>query len=438
MGSAISGTPRSGPQAVQDARSARLEEPVLDGRGPGRTGRSGEVHEARDVAEDVAENVSLRGLRGRRRLPARSPMQKKFGAKDREASFLGRFRRFSAALARGRPGRGARAPQRSEERRGPRPGVRGRSASASDAASAGPTLPLKYGLARLSPATTPGRGAQLASTRGACGGARARADPRSECGAGSFRQALQRPRGARTARPRLCRPNSVRPQGSPQRAISEAEAMPRRRAGPARSGAERFMSAGASPMAPIGLRGATRRVPEGGPRRGPWHAPCGAPVPFLAPRAGAAVGASVPRRPQAPCGARLRAGSSWIRTTRSRRARGAGARPGRRRRGRARNGAAFGSGRRGGRADAPHGSRRRGPPPLAVTPRESPARRVPAAEGGLRATPHRGRSQAKHAAWPDAVPLCPSPRSGEGAPAPPSGAASGPAAEQVAAAPKAS
>ncbi len=209
MSSAISGTPRSGPQAVQEARSARLEEPVLDGRGPGRTGRSGEVHEARDVAEDVAENVSLRGLRGRRRLPARSPMQKKFGAKDREASFLGRFRRFSAALARGRPGRGARAPQRSEERRGPRPGVRGRSASASDAASAGPTLPLKYGLARLSPATTPGRGAQLASTRGACGGARARADPRSECGAGSFRQALQRPRGARTTRPRLCRPTPV-------------------------------------------------------------------------------------------------------------------------------------------------------------------------------------------------------------------------------------
>ncbi len=38
MGSAISGTPRSGPQAVKDARSARLVEPVLDGRGPGRTG----------------------------------------------------------------------------------------------------------------------------------------------------------------------------------------------------------------------------------------------------------------------------------------------------------------------------------------------------------------------------------------------------------------
>ena len=130
-------------------------------------------------------------------------------------------------------------------------------------------------------------------------------------------------------------------------------------------------------------------------------------------------------RPTAPAGAvraPLRAGASWMRTTRSRRARGAGGRRGRRRRGRARKGAAFGSGRRGGGAAALHGSRRRGPPPLAATPRESPARRVPAAVGGLRATPHRGRSQAKRA-WPDAVPLCASRRCREGAPAPPSGAA---------------
>ncbi len=80
-------------------------------------------------------------------------------------------------------------------------------------------------------------------------------------------QALQRPRGARTARPRRCRPNSVRPQGSPQRAISEAEAMPRRRAGPARSEAERFMSAGASPMSPLGCgarHGACQREVRGG------------------------------------------------------------------------------------------------------------------------------------------------------------------------------
>ncbi len=40
-GSAISETPRSGPQAVKDARSARLVEPLLDGRGPGRTGAPG-------------------------------------------------------------------------------------------------------------------------------------------------------------------------------------------------------------------------------------------------------------------------------------------------------------------------------------------------------------------------------------------------------------
>ena len=183
--------------------------------------------------------------------------------------------------------------------------------------------------------------------------------------------------------------------------------------------------------------GATRRVPEGGPRRGPWHAPCGAPVPFLAPRAGAVRGRLRPTAPAGAVRAPLRVGSSWTRTTRSRGARGAGARRGRRRRGRARKGAAFGSGRRGGRAAALHGSRRRGPPPLAVTPRESPARRVPAAEGGLRATPHRGRSQAKRA-WPDAYQLCPSRLRREGAPAPPSGAASGPVAEQVAATPKAS
>jgi Zn-dependent protease with chaperone function len=43
------------------------------------------------------------------------------------------------------------------------------------AASAQPTPPLKNGLARRSPAPTPGRGAQLASTAGACGGAFARA-----------------------------------------------------------------------------------------------------------------------------------------------------------------------------------------------------------------------------------------------------------------------
>lgn len=37
MGSAISGTPRSGPQGVKDARSARPAGPCLDTRGPGRS-----------------------------------------------------------------------------------------------------------------------------------------------------------------------------------------------------------------------------------------------------------------------------------------------------------------------------------------------------------------------------------------------------------------
>ena len=58
----------------------------------------------------------------------------------------------------------------SEERRGPHPDVRARSDSlqrrvgVADASA-------ENGLARRSLAPTPGRGAQLASTRGACGGA---------------------------------------------------------------------------------------------------------------------------------------------------------------------------------------------------------------------------------------------------------------------------
>ena len=98
-------------------------------------------------------------------------MQKKFGEKGREASFFSRSRRLPAALARARSGRGARAPERSEERRGRDPGARAGRASAFSAASAQPTPPLKNGLARRSLAPPPGRGAQLASTRGVCGGA---------------------------------------------------------------------------------------------------------------------------------------------------------------------------------------------------------------------------------------------------------------------------
>ncbi len=204
------------------------------------------------------------------------------------------------------------------------------------------------------------------------------------------------------------------------------------------------MPAGASPMSPLGCgarHGACQREVRGGaPGTRRVERPS---LSFLAPRAGAVRGRFRPTAPAGAVRAPLRAGSSWTHTTRSRGARGAGARPGRRRRGRARRGrarkgAAFGSGRRGVGAAALHGSRRRGPPPLAVTPRESPARRVPAAEGGLRATPHRGRSQAKRA-WPDAVQLCPSRRQARGGASPPSGAGeAGPAAQRVGAAPKAS
>ena len=53
--------------------------------------------------------------------------------------------------------------------------LRRRSATPSSTAALAAPPPLKYGLARLSPATSPGRGAQLASTTAACGGAFARA-----------------------------------------------------------------------------------------------------------------------------------------------------------------------------------------------------------------------------------------------------------------------
>ncbi len=66
MGSAISETPRSGPQAVQDARSARLAEPVLDGRGPGRTGPG--VAFGPDLVQ------GLRPLRGELRSPWTRPV----------------------------------------------------------------------------------------------------------------------------------------------------------------------------------------------------------------------------------------------------------------------------------------------------------------------------------------------------------------------------
>ncbi len=235
------------------------------------------------------------------------------------------------------------------------PGRRG-SASASDAASAGPTLQLKNGLARLSPATTPGRGAQLASTADACGGA--------------FARAVARPCSDRAARaPHDHGGVGLTPLGRRARR-SERSAKRRRCPGGARGrrAAERSASCQPAPAqwSPLGcgaLHGARQEEGRGG-ASGARRARART---FLAPRAGADGGAFRSTAPAGAVRAPLRAGSSWTRTTRSRRARGAGARRGRRRRGRVRKGAAFGSGRRGGRAAALHGSRRRGPPPLAVT-----------------------------------------------------------------------
>lgn len=52
--------------------------------------------------------------------------------------------------------------------------------------------------------------------------------------------------------------------------------MPRRRAGPPRSEAERFISAGAAQSA-LGRGALHRRAPGGGPRRCLWRAPCSRP-----------------------------------------------------------------------------------------------------------------------------------------------------------------
>ena len=199
------------PQGLRDIRDAALRpggrqgraqrearRPVLDARGPGRTGPrvafgadlvkglaaasrraalaldeahprkprpcyeemqrhllGEEKRDDHDVGEKVAENVSLDGLGGRRRLPRRPRVQKKFGEKGREASFVSRL---SAALGRaGARTLGARcsstaAKARRRAQRGPQP-MRGAERSAPrcsrsavtafSAASASPTPPLK-------------------------------------------------------------------------------------------------------------------------------------------------------------------------------------------------------------------------------------------------------------------------------------------------------
>ena len=266
------------------------------------------------------------------------------------------------------------------------PGRRG-SASAS-APRRRRRVPLKNGLARRSPAPTPGRGAQLASTEDVCGGALA-SDVIRPCSDRAARAPHDLGGVGLTSLGRRARRS--------ERQRSGGDAPEARGAGAQQRGALHF-----SRRQPNGHWAAGRCTARdrGRSEEGPLARAVLAPVPS-SPRAPEPTWAPfVPRRPQAPCGPLLRAGSSWIRTTRSR--------PGI-----ALTSARSGSttrtttprtstkGRRlrlraeGRWSAALHGSRRRGPPPLAVTPRESPARRVPAAEGGLRATPHRGRSQAK-------------------------------------------
>jgi len=128
--------------------------------------------DGRDVGVEAAEIVSLRGLRGRRRLPRGRRVQKKFGEKGCEASFFSR-RRPRRSRARWREGaRGAVLEHRSEARSAEvRAPIFAPAVTAFSDASAKPTPPLLDGLARRSPAPLPGRGAQLASTAGACGGA---------------------------------------------------------------------------------------------------------------------------------------------------------------------------------------------------------------------------------------------------------------------------
>ena len=281
-------------RAKREARRADS----LTGEDRGAAGDVGGVHgvlrdgggKVRDVAGKVAEIVSLDGLRGRRRLPRGRRVQKTFGEKGCAASFFSRSRRLPGALARGRSGRGARAPQRSEERRGPRPDARARSDS----------LQRRVGEADATAARRPG--AALA---------RADAGPRSAAHEHRRRvrrrvrerrvQALQRPSEASSARPRRCRPNSVRPQGSPQRASAKRRRCP----GGARGLRVAKRSASFQPARPKALWAAGRCTARD--RRRSEEVPLARAVPsartVLAPRAGAAGGASpVPRRPRAPCG----------------------------------------------------------------------------------------------------------------------------------------
>ena len=75
---------------------------------PEDRGAAGDVGGVRDVAEEVAEIVSLAALRGRRRLPRGRRVQKMSDEKDRRLPcFSRRSRQLPGVLARGRSGRGA-------------------------------------------------------------------------------------------------------------------------------------------------------------------------------------------------------------------------------------------------------------------------------------------------------------------------------------------
>jgi hypothetical protein len=74
-GSAISEASRHRPQAVQDARSARLAEPLLDGRGPWRTGLRS-VPMTRCEVRKAGSAARGQTWRGSRRVIERGPAER--------------------------------------------------------------------------------------------------------------------------------------------------------------------------------------------------------------------------------------------------------------------------------------------------------------------------------------------------------------------------
>ena len=184
------------------------------------------------------------------------------------------------AMHEDRGGEPARAPQVLALR------PRRRSATPSSAAALAAPPPLKYGLARLSPATSPGRGAQLASITGAEDGA--------------FARAVSRPFSDRAARA----PHDHGGVGltllgrrarRSERSASGGDAPEARGACAQRSGAPHVSRRGPNSFWAAGrCIGACRREVRGG---APGMRRAGART-FLAPRAGAAVVAlsGFPRR----------------------------------------------------------------------------------------------------------------------------------------------